>query len=101
MKFKDKITGFVLEVASFLIVLVVALVFAIALSGCSNNPQEQELLPDTNRDTVHVQYYGQYIVHRNVFNAIKFEYGGHQYIFFRGPQRGWTGFVHDPDCKCV
>lgn len=92
MKFKSKIIEFVLEAVSFLMVLVATLAFAIALSGCSNNPQEP--LPDMNRDTFHIRNKGG-------FEAFKFEHDGHHYIFFKGILREYSGFVHDPDCKCV
>ena len=34
-------------------------------------------------------------------HAIKFEFEGHSYIQFYKNAQGVTGFVHNPNCKCM
>ena len=70
------------------------IMLSVMLTGCVN--ADNVNVPEVQRDEkMYIEYSDG--LHRAI-TPVHFEYNGHKYICFIGPQSHST--VHDPDCEC-
>lgn len=72
------------------------IILTVMLTGCVDSGDFNPYVPEVQRyETMYVEYADG--LHR-AMAPVHFEYNGHKYINFIGPQSHST--VHDPDCDC-
>lgn len=71
----------------------------LALTGCCSSSESQvtEMTHFENDDTL-ILIKDKNNILKIIMYPYDFEYRGHKYIVFKGPER--MGVIHNPDCPC-